>query len=122
MSYSTPNLLTDESRWLAKQARFMRMMIHNQGGETTSIKTVSSDYAGTANDYTILVDTTAGNVTVTLPTPQTGKIYNIKKVTGSNNVIIDPVSGLIDGSTTQTITTLNATIRAQFDGTNYYTI
>lgn len=28
MAYSTPGLLTDESRWLAKMARFQRMMIH----------------------------------------------------------------------------------------------
>lgn len=28
MSYSTPGILTDESRWLAKMARQQKMMIH----------------------------------------------------------------------------------------------
>lgn len=29
MSASTPNLLTDESRWLARIARFQRMAVHS---------------------------------------------------------------------------------------------
>lgn len=39
MAYSTPGLLTDESRWLAKMARFQRMAIHavSGGASTTNV-------------------------------------------------------------------------------------
>jgi len=43
MSYSTPNILTPESQWLAKQLRFQRMLINavdtNSGGGGTVANT-----------------------------------------------------------------------------------
>lgn len=122
MSYSTPGLLTDESRWLAKQARLMSMIVHRENASIMSIITVSDNYDISTSDYTVLVDTTGGNVTVTLNTPPAGKIYNIKKIAAGNTLTIDGNGATIDGSATKTVTTLNANTQIQFDGTNYVII
>jgi hypothetical protein len=97
------------------------------GGFGMAINVVpkTSDYSATKNDSTIVVDTTGGNVMITLPTTGItgGKIFIIKKIAASNNVIID-VTGeaTIDGASTKTITTQWDLLRLQFNGTGYYII
>lgn len=80
-------------------------------------------------DFTLLVDTSAGNVTLTLPNTTTtganftGLVYNAKVAVTGNNIILSPSGGaLIDGAATYTITGGAARLSAQFqfDGTNWW--
>lgn len=122
MGTGTPNLLTDESRWLARNMRLLRMIAHRESSSVLSIQTVTENYTVTSDDYTILVDTSAGDITITLNTPDTGKVYNIKKIDAANTLTIDGNGALIDGSATVTVTALNENTQIQFDGTNYVII
>jgi hypothetical protein len=90
---------------------------------TLPIETVTANYTAQSVDYTVLVDTTAGNITLTLPVASQGKIYNIKKISSDvNTVTVVPTSGLIDGSANSVISILNTSKQYQFDGTNYFII
>lgn len=86
----------------------------------SAIKT--SNYTATASDYFIPVDSTSGNITITLPTTVgTGKVYVIKKIIAANSVIIDPnSSATIDGAANFSMTNRWEVICAIFNGTNYY--
>jgi len=58
-----------------------------------SVITVTTNHSALLTEETILVDTSAGDVTVSLPTASgiTGKMYKISKITSdANDVIIDP--------------------------------
>lgn len=88
-----------------------------------SVRTVSTNYTALASDYMIGVDTTAGNVTVTLPTAASavGQAYVVKKVAGANNAVIDGNGAeTIDGAATQTITTLWASMTVRSTGTTWW--
>jgi len=71
-------------------------------------KTVSSDYTAVLDDDVILVDASAGEVTITLPSAIgiNGYCFNIKRISdGSNNVIVAaPSEESIDGEDSQAIT------------------
>lgn len=122
MGTGTPNLLTDESRWLARNMRLLRMIAHRESSSVLAIQTVTENYTVTSDDYTVLVDTSAGDITITLNTPDTGKVYNIKKIDAANTLTIDGDGALIDGSATIDVTALNENTQIQFDGTNYVII
>jgi hypothetical protein len=97
------------------------------GSLAMSITTVNSNYTLTAADNTILVNTTAGAVTVTLPAPTNfaGRIYTIKKIgTGGidNELTITPASGTIDNGTSYVIYNDWTFVTMQTDGTNWYVI
>lgn len=101
---------------------------HIEGAMSTAIKTLSTSgtYTVTPRDSTLLVDTTTGVITVSLPTCAdcTGRIYVIKKVDSSgNNVTITSVGGeLIDGLSTYPLTTQYQVIRVQSNGVNWWII
>jgi hypothetical protein len=61
----------------------------------------TANYTLTARDATVLVDTSAGAVTLTLPaSPMDGQIHVIKKVTSNANALTVSGNGnLIDGQT-----------------------
>lgn len=80
----------------------------------------TTTYTTLNTDYTILVDATGGNFTVTLSNAITGQIYNIKKTTAANTVTITPSSGTIDGASSTTLTTQYTNIQVQFDGSNWW--
>lgn len=68
----------------------------------------SGAYTMVATDYMVLVDTTAGNVTITLPTAVgiAGTVYVIKKKVAGNTLTIDGNGAeTIDGSATVSLTT-----------------
>ena len=79
-----------------------------------------------ANDYTILCDTTAGNITVTIdPTTRVGKIGNVKKISADiNSVTLTAASGLIfdigAGVASVSFNTQGENLQFQSDGTNIY--
>jgi len=54
-----------------------------------SVQTVSDNVTLSGNSY-VLVNTSAGNITVTLPSASSvaGRLYTIKKITASNNLIV----------------------------------
>ena len=90
----------------------------------TAISTQTANYTILATDGTILVDATGGAVTITLPTPVSGKKYIVKKIdTSANNVTIATTGGAtIDGAATQTTGVAYQTYVLQSDGTNWYII
>lgn len=88
--------------------------------------TKSSDYTATASDYAILVDTSGGSVTITLPdaTWLSGKNFVIKKKDLAHTLTIDTTSSqTIDGDLTQKITYWSRwAISVNCDGSNWYVI
>ncbi len=78
-------------------------------------------YTATPDDDFILVDTSGGNVTISLqPSANFSKPLTIKNI-GENSVIIDPDgSETIDGSATLTISTEGQSIELAPDGSNWY--
>ncbi len=65
-----------------------------EGGEVPTsgfrvgTKTIGSDYLLTLNDFEVLVDATAGPVTVSLPPSLgAGQYYRVKKIDSTDNVI-----------------------------------
>lgn len=90
---------------------------------------ISTDTTADIGVDTYLVDTSAGDVTVTLPTPITpvGKKWNIKKLDGANTMTIDcadlgadPVT--IEGDFSVTATIIYTSLTPQFDGLEFYII
>ena len=84
--------------------------------------TKTASYTATADDHTIRVDTTSGNVTISLPAAASsvGRIFYIKKVAASNTVTIDPSgSETIDGSSTATLSSNYEHTTVQSNGTSW---
>lgn len=90
------------------------------------IRTSLIDTTLTINDYTVLVNATGGNTTVTLPDAATvtGIIYNIKKKDTTINIVtISAVGGqTIDNTPNQTLTVPYQSITIQSDGANWWVI
>lgn len=84
-----------------------RSPIVNTLGKTAAIETITASDTLDGENYTVLCDCTAGDITVTLPPADVnqGRIYYIKKIDSSvNTVIIDPnASEQIDDGTTAVI-------------------
>lgn len=98
-----------------------------EGSLSMAIKTVSANYTATAADNTLLVNTTGGAYTITLPTATSfaGRIYTIKKIgTGGidNQLTITPASGTIDGGANYVIYNDWTYVTLQTDGSNWYII
>lgn len=92
-------------------------------GFLSAVVTVTADYTVLENDQVILVDTTLGNVAITLPaaTDTENKVFTVKKKTSDGNTVtVDPASGNVDGSATKAWTTALATFRFASDGANYW--
>jgi len=77
-----------------------------------------------SSDYTILVNCSSANITITLPAISScvNKIYNIKKIdnTGYTVIVDGNTSETIDGSLTQIIYTQYESLTIQNNGTNWY--
>lgn len=88
--------------------------------------TKTSGYTITANDTVILGDTTAGDVTITLPLASIASGYRfcIKKTDSSANDVFVVRSGsdTIDGSTSLTIAVQYVSITVVSDGSNWFII
>jgi len=100
------------------------------GAISKSITSVSSDTTLDISHYTVLVDTTAGNVVITLPVNSSsvsGRMYRIKNIgTNPANVVnVDPGASTIDGASgyfqiPYGLAYSSATIVLQSDGTNWW--
>lgn len=83
---------------------------------------VSTNTSAALTDGTIRVDTTSGNVTLTLPAASTatGHLFRIKKVSAANTLIIDAnANETIDGSLTASINENNQSLTIQSNGTSW---
>lgn len=93
------------------------------GGGVPSIVHKTAAYTVTLSDYTVTVDASGGNVTVTLPTASssTGYVFNIKKVDASANYVRVAGAGAetIDGTNTQDVYTQWASVAVQSNGTSW---
>lgn len=73
----------------------------------------------------VLVDTTSGDVTLTLSSVSLfdEKRYTIKIISGTNDVVINADSGeTIDGDSSYTLSGLNSVIRLVSNGGGWYII
>ena len=99
--------------------------VDNNGSYGSAITTVSSNTTLDNSHSTVLVDTSGGSITVTLPTASSAsrRVYNIKKVTSANTLTIDGDSTeTIDGSETQDISNQYDSVSIQSDGTEWWII
>ena len=96
------------------------------GSAGFGISTITTNTTLNETYYTVLVDCTAGNVTVTLPpVATTGKrVYIIKKIDVSANTITIDANGaeLIDGAATKTISNQYAFYTIQSNTSAWYII
>ena len=78
-----------------------------------------------AHDNLVLVNSSGGAVTITLPAPTNGRILIVKDSTGNastHNITIDPhASETIDGASSIIINTNWGEVQLQSDGTNWFT-
>jgi hypothetical protein len=86
--------------------------------------TVSANYIATGQEGPILVDASAGPVTITLPSLIATDRVIIKKIDASVNAvtIVPPGSELIDGLTSQLIATTYVTLHLVNNGTNWFIV
>ena len=79
---------------------------------------------GMGNKYWF-IDTTGGNVAVTLPdaTDAGAVLFTVKRKTaGANTLVVTPVAGNIDGAASHSIGTQYAAYTYLSDGSNYWII
>lgn len=89
-------------------------------GKTTSPG--AYPYITQKSDYIIWVDTTAARTINLLASPETGRTFRIKDVTGSaatNNITITPAIGNIDGAASYVINTSYGSIDVVYNGTQW---
>ncbi len=83
--------------------------------------TSTNDTLGT-NDYTLLVDSTSGNIAIGV-TPTNKQVWNVKKVSSDLNIVtVTPTSGTIDGAATYILVSQYDSIQIHSDNTNFFTI
>lgn len=87
----------------------------------------SGNYTATLQDVVIEYTSTAASYTVTIPASSlattVGKMYLIKDVSGgagTNNIVIAPASGTIDGNASVSITSNYGAVSIYSDGSNWF--
>lgn len=86
-------------------------------------RTVATNTTTTALDDFVLVDPSAGPITVTLldPARVLNQLITIKQInSASHPVTLKPVIGLIDDATTYVLAGINRSVTLQSNGVNYY--
>jgi len=75
------------------------------GAQYLGGRSVSTNYTANDSDRFILVDTTSGSLTVTLPAADDGRVMSVKKLVAANTLTIaTPNSETIDGAASKAIT------------------
>lgn len=101
--------------------------IESQQGNFILQRSISSSGNAATTDYLILVDSSGGAVTVTIPTTlkNKGRSLIIKDVGGAaaaNNITITPTSATIDGVASKIISSNYGALTIFYNGTNYFTL
>lgn len=90
-----------------------------------TVTTTGTTLLGLSDGGVILADTTAGNITLTLPAATTSLQYQfiIKRISAGPNVLtINATSGNIDGGATAVINIQYLSLTFRSDGTNYWIV
>jgi hypothetical protein len=102
---------------------FIRRADQNALGVIGNTRTVSSDTKAKGSEL-LLVDSSGGDITITLPSPIDSLTVAVKKISDDNNVVTvaTPSTEQIDGVSQYTIT--NQFVSEQFIGTEdkYFTL
>lgn len=87
------------------------------------LSTVTSNYTASPQEV-VLADASDGELTVTLPTPESAASVVVKKIDSSANAvtIATPGSETIDGDSSRTVTAQYVSREITSDGTDYYII
>lgn len=100
-------------------------VILNPSAINGGITSVTANYTVLTSDGVVLVDTTSGAVTVTLPAPSfVGEAYTIKRIsaTANNATIATADSATIDGAATDTLAAQWAFVKVVSDGTDWFIV
>ena len=99
--------------------------VYIDGSVSMPIRSITANYTAASGDYTILVDASSNNVTVTLPAAAgcAGRIYVIKAIDVSNTITIDGNGAeTIDGAVTKTLATQYYSMTIQSNGSGWFII
>lgn len=114
-----PGQTLSQTNGIPVQARFDLV-----GGQLQSLNK-SANYTVTTADHLIYVDTSGGDVTLSLPAVagvNPNVTYAVVKTSASNSLILDPNgSETFDSAGTKTVTPLNARLDYYTDGTKWKT-
>jgi hypothetical protein len=90
----------------------------------TPYRSVAGDFTLTLDDGILLVDATAGAVTVTLPDVRraAGRSFFTKKADVSGTAVTVSSSALIDGATTYALTVQFQSVTVLSDGTTWWVV
>jgi hypothetical protein len=122
--FSTDITLSGNSNTAVPTEKAVKSYVDTQIASITAgytLRHVSSD-DNAVDAEALLVDTTGGEVTITLINTGNGR-YIIKKITSDSNVVIvQGNSGLVDGSIQFTISNFNEGFTFLCDGVNFYVV
>ena len=127
-SVATGSVSTDDVMVITSGGEVRKVAADTLGEDNNQYVTSGISSNTTLDDsyYVVLVDSTGGAVTVTLPaSPTTGQAYKIKDSGGdalSNNITISGNGNNIDDATSATINTDYGAIEVVYDGTKWYTL
>ena len=122
---STSNLRYDNTRQtLVIDTLTEAQNLKVRGAFQTSIAKIDHDYTVESADYTLIVDTTAHNVNITLPRPSQheGRILTIKKTSNLNQIVINTVAGKIDNTEKIILEDVNSYVSVQSDSHDWWII
>lgn len=92
----------------------------------TAVETVTASQTVQSDVLTYICDTSSGDITMTFNLVgeiyKEGQIWNFKKSSASNQLIISVGGGTIDGSASINVLTLYDNAAVQYDGTNFIII
>lgn len=87
------------------------------------VRSITTNYTVDSDDDYILIDTTAGIITLTLPNAISRRKLIVIKTAGGNNITISPVgTDTINGASSLTITTSYSPVRLKAITGGYITI
>ena len=86
------------------------------------VVTQITDYTVTNADSVVLVNASAGDIAITLPTGSAGRFYTIKKIDSTGNIVTVAGDGSIDSSITKEITLENSAMEILSDGVDWWII
>lgn len=92
-------------------------------GFINSIRSVSTSTNALSSDYTLLV-TNSTDVTITLPSSNVGRVYNIKKIGSTANTVtvVGAGAATIDGAASVVLTNQYQVVTLQFSGSNWFVL
>jgi len=115
-----PQVAADEK---LTSAEWNNHVTDQQNRGYNALTTETADYTASPQEV-VLVDASAGAVTVTLPTPESAASVVVKKTDSSANAvtIATPGSETIDGDNSRTLSAQYVSLEIMSDGADYFII